>query len=475
MQGMKRDYNGKIKNNSLSLEDQVLYTTIPLWKIPYEEQIKQKTQTARKYIAKLCNLILTRNPNLDGWIQRQKEENKGFLCKVDPMVRTCNPNGYKAKCEFRVGFDEVSNERVVGFKCAKSGVLSVCPGDRMIQLPHQMKLVVKLFEDYIKQSPLPPYVVETKSGFWHHLIVRVSMAGEVMLLIDMNSKNLTLQQLQYVKSDLSNFFFNGDGRVANVQSLYYHPHIEGQTDQVPSALELLGGMQRLIEPVMGTNFHIGPFTHFLTNACSAQTFYQAISDLVQPGPNVTIIDICAGIGAIGLTLAKKCKEVYAIEMLEQHIADGVLTAQMNNITNFSFLHGIAEEQLGDLLKTLEGRNKEIVCILDPPKLGAHKRIVDQVRMSPSVKRFVYVCNNHKSPVRLFLDFCASPLERGTYNFTGLPFVPVRIIPIDLAPHTPHSQLLVLFERCSSSTSRKSKELKPRKQPELEEFVVYTQC
>ena len=159
------------------------------------------------------------------------------------------------------------------------------------------------------------------------------MAGEIMLLIDMNSKNLTLQQLQYVKSDLSNFFFNGDGRVANVQSLYYHPHIEGyfinspnfcqfliltlkriqkkiffyyirQTDQVPPALELLGGMQRLIEPVMGTNFHIGPFTHFLTNACSAQTFYQAISDLVQPGPNVTIIDICAGIGAIGLTLAK---------------------------------------------------------------------------------------------------------------------------------------------------------------------------
>lgn len=60
-------------------------------------------------------------------------------------------------------------------------------------------------------------------------------------------------------------------------------------------------------------------------------------------------------------------------MLEQHIADGVLTAQMNNITNFSFLHGRAEEQLGDLLRTLEGRNKEIVCILDPPKLGVNKR------------------------------------------------------------------------------------------------------
>lgn len=60
------------------------------------------------------------------------------------MLRTCNPNGYRAKCEFRVGFDEVTNERVVGFKGAKAGVLSVQPGDKMIQLPHQMKLVVKV-------------------------------------------------------------------------------------------------------------------------------------------------------------------------------------------------------------------------------------------------------------------------------------------------------------------------------------------
>lgn len=107
-------------------------------------QIKQKTQAARKYIIELCNLILTRNPNLEGWIQRQQEQHKGFLCRVDPMLRTCNPNGYRAKCEFRVGFDEVTNERVVGFKGAKAGVLSVCPGDKMIQLPHQMKLVVKV-------------------------------------------------------------------------------------------------------------------------------------------------------------------------------------------------------------------------------------------------------------------------------------------------------------------------------------------
>lgn len=127
----------------------------------------------------------------------------------------------------------------------------------------------------------------------------------------------------------------------------------------------------------------------MNNMCTAQGVYQALCDLIQPSADVTLVDICSGIGAIGLAMAKvrpkkkqktpfkiffqKCAEVYAIEMAEQHIADGVFTAQLNGISNFSFLHGRAEEQLGDLLRSLEGRDKEIVCILDPPKLGTNKR------------------------------------------------------------------------------------------------------
>lgn len=39
MQGVKRDYSGKVKCSHLSLEEQALYTTIPLWKVPYEDQV----------------------------------------------------------------------------------------------------------------------------------------------------------------------------------------------------------------------------------------------------------------------------------------------------------------------------------------------------------------------------------------------------------------------------------------------------
>jgi len=68
--------------------------------------------------------------------------------------------------------------------------------------------------------------------------------------------------------------------------------------------QLLGGIPRLIEPVMGTNFHVGPFTNFISNIGTAQSMYQAFCDLIQPTANTTLVDICSGIGAVGLCLAK---------------------------------------------------------------------------------------------------------------------------------------------------------------------------
>lgn len=57
-----------------------------------------------------------------------------------------------------------------------------------------------------------------------------------MMLVVMNPGELTEQQLQYVKSDISNYFFNGDGRVANVHSLHYHP-FEEKLVQISSKLK----------------------------------------------------------------------------------------------------------------------------------------------------------------------------------------------------------------------------------------------
>lgn len=48
--------------------------------------------------------------------------------------------------------------------------------------------------------------------------------------------------------------------------------------------------------------------------------------------------------------------------------------------------------------------------------------------------------------------------------TGQPFVPVRTIPVDVAPHTMHSQMVILLERVDPSKLPKAKNPVPRSTP-----------
>lgn len=69
-------------------------------------------------------------------------------------------------------------------------------------------------------------------------------------------------------------------------------------------------------------------------------------------------------------------------------------------------------------------------------------LVRTLREFKEAIRFIYVCSNHKLPLKNLLDFS---------SLTGQPtdpdpIIPVRIIPIDMTPHTLRSELVILCER-----------------------------
>lgn len=58
-------------------------------------------------------------------------------------------------------------------------------------------------------------------------------------------------------------------------------------------------------------------------------------------------------------------------------------------------------------------------------------------------------------VKNFLDLCASAEKKeGTFGnplnveFAGLPFLPVKAVPVDVAPYTVNNTIVILFERVS---------------------------
>ncbi|MFA7550180.1 MAG: 23S rRNA (uracil(1939)-C(5))-methyltransferase RlmD, partial [Sedimentibacter sp.] len=144
-------------------------------------------------------------------------------------------------------------------------------------------------------------------------------------------------------------------------------------------------------------------------------------------------DIYCGIGTISLMAAKKAKKVYGVEIVERSIINAKENAEKNNITNAEFYAGKAEE----ILPKLYMQNiKADIIILDPPRKGCEKEVIDTI-ISMSPERLVYVSCN---PSTLARDI--KLLENGGY-------ITKKVQPVDQFPWTVHVESIILMTYCGS--------------------------
>ena len=62
--------------------------------------------------------------------------------------------------------------------------------------------------------------------------------------------------------------------------------------------------------------------------------------------------------------------------------------------------------------------------------------------SSGVQRLVYISCDAKAAMQNFMNLGQLPSN----VYQGDPFIPKRVIPVDLFPHTPHFELVIYFER-----------------------------
>ena len=74
-------------------------------------------------------------------------------------------------------------------------------------------------------------------------------------------------------------------------------------------LDNLFGSDNIMEKVLGLDFLIFPRAYFCINTAGAEVLVQTISEMAGLHRNMTLLDICCGSGAIGLSLASKVGNV----------------------------------------------------------------------------------------------------------------------------------------------------------------------
>ena len=164
----------------------------------------------------------------------------------------------------------------------------------------------------------------------------------------------------------------------------------------------------ITDTLCGLSFKISPKSFYQVNPDCAELLYEKAIKLLNPQPSTQIADLFCGTGTMGIIIAKRtnCK-VYGVEIEPSAVRDAKQNAKLNGVANIEF----KAEDASKFDKQIDA------CIIDPPRKGCSKLMLDTLlRLKP--EKIVYVscnpdtmCNDLKV---LLTDYeIASPIY--TYN------------------------------------------------------------
>ena len=188
------------------------------------------------------------------------------------------------------------------------------------------------------------------------------------------------------------------------------------------------GNDHIFETMEGLRFKVGPKSFYQTNTDQAYHLYCVARDFAALTGNELVYDLYTGTGTIANFVARRARKVVGIEYVPEAIADAKENSRLNGIDNTLFYAGDMKDLLTDDFIAAHGRPD--VIITDPPRAGMHPDVVDVIlRAAP--RRIVYVSCNPATQAR---DLALLDVR---YKVS-------RVQPVDMFPHTPHVENVVLL-------------------------------
>ena len=225
----------------------------------------------------------------------------------------------------------------------------------------------------------------------------------------------------------------------------------------------------IYEHMCGLKFSLSHSAFFQVNTAAAELLYALAGEWASPNGKSLLLDVCCGTGTIGLTLASSVGKVVGLDIVEDAIRNAEMNSKLNDRDNCEWIAGKAEDTLDVVLRkygkdvrtvfgnTDEERNKgveeekkdtqqeflyeDVVAIVDPPRCGLHKRVLNALRKETRLRKIVYVSCNPESMAQNCVELCSlKPAHLGP------PFLPRKAMAVDLFPHTAHCEAVLVLER-----------------------------
>jgi 23S rRNA (uracil1939-C5)-methyltransferase len=287
--------------------------------------------------------------------------------------------------------------------------------------PEPTNTIRKAVKQYAIANGLEFFDLREQKGFLRNLIVRNTLAGEVMVIVVLFHEDTGKRKklLDFLAKEFP-----------MITSLYYvinSKKNDSLNDQNPI---LHSGQEHITEEMGGLRFRIGPKSFSQTNTKQAMNLYNITRQFAGLTGNETVYDLYTGTGTIANFVAAAAKKVIGIEYVEEAVRDAEINSELNNIHNTFFFAGDMKDILTNEFMNSNGRPD--IIITDPPRAGMHEDVVKTIlRAQPA--GIVYVSCNAATQARDIL------LLSDSYRV-------VRIQPVDMFPHTHHVENVALLAR-----------------------------
>ncbi len=334
--------------------------------------------------------------------------------EFEPIIGGETDKRYRNKAQYPVAYD--GGEIKTGFYSPHSHRVIHCP-DCLLQ-PAEFEGILGVFADYVKKYGVSIYDETAHRGLLRHIYIRKgSASGEIMVCAVINGKTLPHEE-KLVELLLE--------KESNIKSIIININTKDTNVILGDKCRIVWGSDCITDILCGLIFRISPLSFYQVNRSQAEKLYEKAAEYANLTGNETVMDLYCGAGTIGLSMAKKAREIIGVEIVPEAIEDAKINAEINGIGNARFLCGDAAEA-AETLKN-EGIRPDVI-ILDPPRKGCSLEMV-KTAAEFNPERIVYVSCD------------PATLARDCGIFKELGYTAVKATPVDMFPRTGHVETVV---------------------------------
>lgn len=382
--------------------------------IPYDEQLRMKQKQVYDQLTRIGKVNLPEFNQILGSVKTQGYRNKSEF--------GCSNRRWLTQEEIASGSD-FTQMNAVGFHIT-GAFDKILPIEKCWLMDDLQNKIRNAIRDYAYEHDIVFYDIRKQCGLLRDIMVRNSDTGEWMVLI----------QFHYEKDEdeviAKNLLQHIADAFPEITSLLYVNNQKGNDTFNDLNIEVFKGNDYIYETMDGLTFKVGAKSFYQTNTKQAYHLYSVVRDFANLTGNELVYDLYTGTGTIANFVSRYAKRVIGIEYVPEAIEDAKINSEINNISNTLFFAGDMKDILTESFISENGTPD--IIITDPPRAGMHPDVVQTI-IKTAPKRIVYVSCNPATQAR---DLS---LLDNLYEV-------VAVQPVDMFPHTPHVENVVLLNR-----------------------------